>query len=717
MPFPVLLLLIATMLPLAGCCVLAVMGKRLGTPLVGYVATFFVALSFLCSGWALLRWIAPESSYHGMAYGKRVAAVSLTWKWLPIGAGLGQDHPGFLDVGIYVDSLTVGLFVTIPLAAMLVFIFAGRSLRRDPRVSRFFACLSLACFATLAAVLSGSLLQLFILFELIGFATLFLIGFRFERAAATRAAMRIFIANRVADVGLLLGLGILVCRVGNLSLPDLWMLLGDAASGRSIVLSGGATISTGLLTAMGIALFLGAAGRCAQFPLHVWAADVAESVAPAAAMTLAIAPCVAAIYFLARIFPLLTPSARLFVAIVGAVTLIMAALIAMVQSDIKRVLAFVSVSQLGHMVLGLGVGSWVGAMFHLFAYIFFQTLLWLGAGSVIRGARGTTDLMRYGGLVRKMPVTAIAFAVALSAICGIGWGSVGLSGYYSRGLIVRNAGAFAALATSLGRSNAYWMLFIVPVVGAGLTAWCMTRCWMLAFCGEPRDRRLFDHAREVPTLYWPLVVLAIMTALAGNWLGIHDMLDSSMFEARQAATAQAAGPEPVSSASSPVFASAWPAEERADEDSSAAGPATTEALGAQVRANQLAGKWLWVSVTAGMVGAILLYLRGLSVASRLGSVPPIRWFRIWLVERMYFDEFYESLIVTSAAAAARLIGWWDWMLVNGAVHLADVMMLWVKSALLRTRGRGLVPMDNECREQEARPRAAPILPPVHQGRE
>jgi NADH-quinone oxidoreductase subunit L len=302
------------------------------------------------------------------------------------------------------------------------------------------------------------------------------------------------------------------------------------------------------------------------------------------------------------------------------------------------------------------------------------------------------------------------------AICGIGWGGIGLSGYYSRGLIVRNAGAFAVLATGLGRSHAYWLLFIAPVVGAGLTAWCMTRCWILAFWGEPRDRRLFDHAREVSMLYWPLVILAIMTALAGNWLGIHDMVDSSIVEARQAAAAQAAGPESARGASSPLFSAAWPGEERADEDASATIARPAEAPAAEIRGNQLAAHWLWLSISIGMVGAILLYLPGLRVAAAVARVPPVNWVRIWLAERMYFDEFYESLFVISAAGAARLIAWFDWMVLDGLARFTEAVMLRGVYAIWRRRGRTRDGKDS--RGNKARLNRGPVLPPrVQRGRE
>ena len=440
MPFAALLLIVATLLPLGGCLLLLVLGRRMGTPLAGYIATGFIALSFICSGWGMLRWIGG-GNYHGQEFGKNNAPIDLTWRAVPIGTtnvpnGFEQDHPGWLDFSIYIDSLTVAMFVTITLSAMLIHIYVVRSLRRDPAFARFFTCLQLVCFATLALVLSGTLLQMALALEAVGVAASLLVAFRSDSRPASRAATRMFIISGIGDIALVLGLGILVCNVGNLSLPELWLMLGAVGTGNSVVLPGGIVFPGMALTIAGVALFIGAATRCAQFPFHVWAGDIADTVAPAAATVFAVTLSVAGMFFIARLFPLFTPSARLFIAIVGATTLTTAALIAAVQSDVKKVLAYAAVSQLGYMMLGIGVGSWVGAMFHLVAYGFFLVLLFLTAGAVIRASRGETQLSQFGGLLLKMPVTAITSAVAVLAICGVGFGSIGLSGYFSRGVIL-----------------------------------------------------------------------------------------------------------------------------------------------------------------------------------------------------------------------------------------------------------------------------------------
>ncbi|HEY2585820.1 MAG TPA: proton-conducting transporter membrane subunit [Tepidisphaeraceae bacterium] len=663
MPFTALLLILAALLPLASCLTLVAIGRRLATPLAGYVATFCVALSFLCSGWGLLRWLVP-ASHLGQEYGKSVAPIILTWPWVPIGShatpnGFLQDHPGWLDMCVYVDSLTIALFVTVTFSAMLVHIFAVRSLRRDPRFTRFFACLSLACFATLALILSGSALQMVILLELVGFAASLMIAFRSDDEAARRAAAKMFVVNRVGDIGLLVGLGILVSYVGSLSLPELWMMLGNAASGAAVVLPNGAAFPPGALTAAGIALFWGAAARCAQFPLHVWAGDAAEGIAPAVATVFAMTLSLAGLYLIARLFPLFTPSARLLIAIVGVTTMTMTALIATAQPDIKKSLAFIAASQLGLMVLGVGVGSWTGAMFHLIAAAFAQTLLFLAAGAVIRAARGETQLSQYGGLFARMPVTAITAALAGLAVCGVGWRGLGLSGYFSRGLILRHTAAFASLAVGSHRSGAYWAFFAFAIFATFIVAFATARWWMLVFAGRPRDRRLYDHAREVPTLLWPLVVFAIMTALAGNWLGIRDMLESAVYESRQAATMQNVPNQPDRGEVVHAFDAVWPAGDAADEGGARDEPVAAATSAALTEGTRRVSDWVWPATALGILCGLLLYFRGDRLAGRLTRIPPVSWLHTWLFYRMYFDELYGSLFVAPVLGLAAGVAWFD----------------------------------------------------------
>ncbi|HXE52275.1 MAG TPA: proton-conducting transporter membrane subunit [Tepidisphaeraceae bacterium] len=665
MPLVALLLVVAALLPLVACLTLLATGRKLGTPLAGYVATFCIAVSFVCSGLAMMRWVSG-GKYQGVQYGQNVAPISQTLAWLPIGSashpnGFEQDHPGYLDFALFVDSLTVTLFLTITTVAMLVHIFATRSLRRDLRYVRFFTLLSLSCFAILAMLLCGSLLQMVLLLELVGLAASMLIGFRAERETTRRAATKMFVVSRIADVGLLLGVGMLVALVGNLTLPDLWMMLGGAGGEPRVALPGSMGIPASSLTVIGVALFLGTAARCAQFPFQVWAPDAAEGVAPAGATVFAVTLGLGGVYFIARIFPLLTPSARLLGAIIGSTTLVMAALIACVQAGIKQVLAWVAVSQLGLMLLAVCLASWSAGMLHLVTFVFFQTALFLAAGAVIRAARGESELSQFGGLWRRMPVTAVTSLVALLAACGAGIDGIGLSGYYSRELILRHAADFAMLATRTGHDRLYWTLFILPVFGTVLISFALARWWVLTFAGQPRERRLFGHARDVSTLFWPLVVLAIMTALTGKWMTLDELVQSATVEARQQARLQADASPFYRGAAVHVFDAVWPDDETADERSSPESPSgaswapTGLSASDRLLADDLARRWFWIAVLLGIGGAALVYARGLRLAGALVRIPPLRWVHIWLTHRMYFDELYDALVVQPALGLAGAV--------------------------------------------------------------
>jgi NADH:ubiquinone oxidoreductase subunit 5 (subunit L)/multisubunit Na+/H+ antiporter MnhA subunit len=645
MPLPALLLILAALLPLAGCVTLLILGKRLGTPLAGYVAIFFIAASFACSGWAMMQWVLG-GNYGGLPYKESVAPISLVW---------GGPGGGVWQFGIYIDTLTVTLFVMVTVAALLVHIFVTRSMRRELRFARFFTILSLSCFSVLALVLCASLLYAVVFLELACFCASLLVGFRFDREGPARAALRMFVVNRVGDLALLLGLGILFSYVGALTWPDLWLTLGDGAWGGAVMVAGNTVFPAAALTLAGSALFVGISARLAQFPLHVWAADAAEGVAPAAGMAMTLILGVAGVYLVARLFPILTPSARLLVAIIGATTMTMAALIACVQQGIKQVLTWLAASQLGFIVLAMGVGSWIGATYHLETYCLFQLLLFLSAGAVIRAARGRTELAEYGGLVRRMPATAITSAIAILAACGAGSAGIGISGYYSRHLVLNDAAMFSSVALDAGRSRAYGLLFILPLVATLLTAFAMTRWWMLTFAGRPRNRRLFDHAREAPTLLWPTIILAVLTSLAGKWFGVADALESSIAEARNLpAEVSHAGP----SASAHLFDAAWMTD---DDDIAPDSDATTAPAGNLVRARseRLAGRWQAIMLALGVLMGAAMYLRGPHVARRLVRITPVSWFFAWLIHRMYFDELYDAIFVTLTVGLADLATWVD----------------------------------------------------------
>jgi NADH-quinone oxidoreductase subunit L len=669
MDTPALLLTIATLSPLVAFVVLVFYGKKMGTPFAGFVGTAGIAVSFVCSLIATIRWIIGSEAL-GWGHGK--LPIVQTFKWIPVGGGIGQTHIGFMDVGVYVDSLTVLMFNMITLIATLIFIFSIGYMREDKRFPRFFTYLSLFCFSMLGLVIGGTILQLFIFWELVGLCSYLLIGFWYEKKSASNAAMKAFITNRVGDFGFLIGFGILFYHLGNATLPGVWSALGAAGAGAPITLSNGMIFGSGLLTIMGIGLFFGAVGKSAQFPLHVWLPDAMEGPTPVSAMVHAATMVAAGVYLVGRIFPILTPDAKLFIAIIGCITLTMAALIAIVQSDIKKVLAFSTLSQLGYMILAMGVGSWVGGLFHLITHAFFKALLFLGSGSVIHAAHHEQELPQYGGLIRKIPVTGITFGIAVLAIAGFGLLGVGFSGFYSKDMILAHAAAFGFTAEHASKSGWYWLLFTMPVIIAYVTPFYMMRCWTLTFWGKPRNQHLYDHAHEEPIMWGPLAVLAVMS-IVGGWslFNVKNFLNASVAES----TAYCR----LTNANFDGFKTMWPSDlpehpaADTDEAAPAVAPVAAEAEhgafehGEHLMHKALAGGFAWL---IGIGAAFLMYMNGYAIADKLMAIPPVRMIHTWLYRRMYFDELYFSVFIAITMGISRLSAAIDKYLVDGVVNLA-----------------------------------------------
>jgi proton-translocating NADH-quinone oxidoreductase chain L len=659
MPTPALLLTIATLLPLASFVLLVFLGKRMGTPLAGIVGTLAIAGSFVCSAAATFSWLNGAADW-----GYQKGPINLPMKWIPVGGGIDQDHPGFLDVGIYVDSVTIVMFAMITGVATLVHVFSIGYMREDKRFPRFFTYLGLFCFSMLGLVIGGTTLQLFIFWELVGLCSYLLIGFWYEKKSASNAAIKAFITNRVGDFGFLIGFGILFYHLGNVTLPKMWQILGTAGLGNAITLPGGQIFSTGLLTVMGIGLFFGAVGKSAQFPLHVWLPDAMEGPTPVSALIHAATMVAAGVYLVARLFPILTPDAKLFIAVIGATTLTMAALIALAQTDIKKVLAYSTLSQLGYMILALGLGSWVGGLFHLITHAFFKALLFLGSGSVIHGAHHEQEMPQYGGLFWKMKGTAITFGIAVLAISGFGIGEWGFAGFYSKDMILQHAAAFGHLSAAGGRSDAYWLFFALPTCIAYVTAFYMTRCWMLTFAGKPRNQHLYDHAHESAIMVWPLVILATASVIGGRFMYVKELIVAAQKETNAIvkfdayATAwHVEAPENLPSTHAELTEGTEPA--RAGSES------TFLEEGEHTMQHWVSFAWL-----IGIGLGVIVYWNGYWIAGPLMKIPPLNWIRIWLYRRMYFDELYFSVFVAITIGFSRMAAAFDKLVVDGIVNLA-----------------------------------------------
>jgi NADH-quinone oxidoreductase subunit L len=372
----------------------------------------------------------------------------------------------------------------------LIHLFAIGYMHGDERFARFFTYLNLFAASMLTLILAGNYAMLFLGWELVGLCSYLLIGFWFTRPTAAGAAKKAFVVNRIGDLGLMIGLMLVFTTFGTLSYAG--------------VFEGAGELGPGLANAIALLFLLGAAGKSAQIPLYVWLPDAMEGPTPVSALIHAATMVTAGVYLIARSAAILemAPLAQLVVATVGALTALWAATIALAQTDIKRVLAYSTISQLGYMFMAVGATAYVAGIFHLMTHAFFKALLFLGAGAVIHAMHHEQDMRRMGGLFRRMPVTAITMAVATLAISGV----PPLAGFWSKDEI---------LSSLFDRGGWYSALWVVGLLTALLTAFYMTRQWVLVFMGEPRwagDQEPHDGPR-VMTI--PLVVLGGLSVVGG----------------------------------------------------------------------------------------------------------------------------------------------------------------------------------------------------------
>jgi NADH-quinone oxidoreductase subunit L len=639
------LLIAGVLIPLASFVLLALFGARFGKPAAGWVAVLAIATSTVLATAALVQW-------HGMSEAQRLAAHSGTFVW----AHLGSVPVTF---GVNLDSLTLIMFLMVSLVSTCIFVFsvgymAGHSDEIDgiSKFHRFFTYLSLFCFSMLLLVIADNLLLLFIAWELVGICSYLLIGYYFHKKSASDAAIKAFVTNRVGDFGFIIGLGMVFLFLGDLSLAGAAKAFRAAYDGQGPLFTQ-SFLGVSLATWMGMLLFCGAIGKSAQFPLHVWLPDAMEGPTPVSALIHAATMVAAGVYLTARIFVLLTPEAQLFVAVIGCITLTLAALVAIVQTDIKRVLAYSTISQLGYMMLGMGVGAWIAALFHLLAHAFFKALMFLGSGQVIEGCHHEQDMRKMGGLIKKMPVTAITFLVGVLAIAGVGIPAVwmpghlpfGLGGYFSKDEI---------LAVAWSRHEhaglSAW-LFWIPIAMAYVTPFYMMRCWWLTFMGQPRDEHVYAHAHESKLMYLPLVVLAAGTFFASYYLFRPMVAD--------------AAPQPFLTAAFDGVA---------EEAEGAHGDLIDH------NAHKALAPIVGFAFLGGFAVAWLIYRRGLAVGEKLAQA--LRPAHTLLVHKFYFDEAYGLVLVGGTMALKSLCYTFDKYVVDGLVNLSA----WITERLSRFSG-------------------------------
>ena len=519
-----------------------------------------------------------------------------------------------LQLGFVLDPLAAAMLVMISLVSLCIFVFSVGYMADDKNFTRFFAYLSFFSGAMLGVVIANSLLLLFMFWELVGLASYLLIGFWIERPSAAAAAKKAFITTRIGDMGFFLGMLWLYNRSGTLLFYD---------GGRGCLEGAGLALLGASATFIALLIFCGAVGKSGQFPLHVWLPDAMEGPTPVSALIHAATMVAAGVFLVARVYPLFSlgaingvTSSLTVVVWIGVTTALMAALIAIAQADIKRILAYSTVSQLGLMMVSLGVGGVAAGIMHLLAHGFFKALLFLGSGSVIHGCHGEQDIRKMGGLRRLMPVTFGTYAIGMMALSGV---PLFFSGGWTKEEILHATAHWP-------RSHAPYYLMLAGVV---LTALYMTRQMIYVFFGNRRSAA--EHAHESPrVMTMPLIVLAIGTVFL-----------------------------------SVVLTSAWPWLH---------GYLTGEPVHFDIA--RLIQPMLFISlvlVSGGIALGIWFYRKaGAQDRDRPAEVDPLEYaqpalFR-FLANKMWIDELYARTIIAFAWASARLSDWMDRYFWDGLVR-------------------------------------------------
>ncbi|HEY7624466.1 MAG TPA: NADH-quinone oxidoreductase subunit L [Candidatus Limnocylindria bacterium] len=575
--------------PLAAFLINGIFGRRWLGHFTGVVASTAVGLSALVSIGVFLE-----------VLGGRTQTVVGLYRWIGVG-----DFT--VNVAALIDPLSSVMLLVVTVVSFLIFVYSNGYMEHDAGFYRFFTWLSLFVFAMLILVMADNYLLMFVGWEGVGLCSYLLIGFWFERPEPYLAAKKAFVMNRIGDWGYTIGIITIFLVFGSMNFLDVFDRLEESAPAQATI------------TLICLALFFGATGKSAQIPLYTWLPDAMEGPTPVSALIHAATMVTSGVYLVARSTPLFEAagSTLLIVGSIGALTAIVAATIALVQVDIKRVMAYSTVSQLGYMFLALGVGAPVAAIFHLATHAFFKALLFLGSGSVIHGLGGEQDMRRMGGLRRKMPVTFWTMALAGLALAAL----PPLAGFWSKDEIL--GAAFL---------NGHFVLYAVGIVTAILTAFYVTRALWLTFYGEPRDHHLYDHAHESPSVMTlPLVALAAGTVLLGMVIGfppeqgfIHHFLN-------------------------PVL-------ER---------PGAAENLPELATVVALAG----ISVVAGIIGIAIglsMYVRHRpDPAALTRTTGPV--YRL-LVNKYYLDELYDHRFVEAARAFAGAAWAFDIHIVDGLAN-------------------------------------------------
>jgi NADH-quinone oxidoreductase subunit L len=607
-------------LPLAGFVITAAIGRRLGK------GAHWIPVLLVAASWAIAMVVVATALTGGAPFAEGGHTVKL-WDWIPAG--------GFhVEAAFFVDNLTACLLIVVTTIGLLVHVYSIGYMRHDPGYWRFFAYLNLFMFSMLLLVLGDSWLTVFVAWELVGLSSYLLIGFWYRKPSAALASKKAFIVNRVGDVGLALGIMAIWVNTGTLNIAEsLHVLTSETLVAFPIPIG-----------VVALLVFAGAMGKSAQFPLHVWLPDAMEGPTPVSALIHAATMVNAGVYLVARANPIFAsaPDAMVIVAGIGVFTAILAASIAMTQTDIKRVLAYSTLSQLGYMFAALGVGAWTAAIFHLMTHGFFKGLLFLGSGSVIHAVHEEQDMRRMGGLAKKIPHTYRTMLIGAIAISGI----PPLAGFFSKDEILGES-------FKLG----FAWVWAIGVVVAVMTAFYMFRLIGMTFWGESRvDEAVEPKIHESPRVMTvPLWLLAIPSVLLGLVLAWPGPPLGPLFGAE--------GPGLLAGWLEPVYAEGL------------------EILGqheAEFAIFGIDGVLILVSIavaTAGMLAAWRLF--GVEIGPLRGGGRPdqvrtlsarVPFLYRASLNKWWFDELNHLVFIVVGGRVAALLWWFDAKVVDGIVN-------------------------------------------------
>jgi NADH-quinone oxidoreductase subunit L len=665
------LLLLIPAFPLAAVLITAVGGRRVLRRWCWLPTVAAITLSFLASVFLLFqvqgqidqaaangqhRWEQVVTLYHW-------CDVSTDADQTPFVAGTqARSNPQSLipnssfrvDVVLRADSLTAAMLAIVTCVSLLVAIYSIGYMRGDPGVRRFFAYVGLFVFAMTMLVSASNFALLYVFWELVGLCSYLLIGFWYERPATAAAGMKAFLVNRIGDVGFTLGIFLIWTVYGSLNFHDT-NVHGVLGQWR---LDTGDFFTDWRATAICLLLLLGACGKSAQFPLHVWLPDAMEGPTPVSALIHAATMVTAGVYMVARCMPLFAASvdAQHTVAIIGGITALLGAVIALTQTDLKRILAYSTISHLGYMFVALGVGTLAGvtaAMFHLLTHAFFKALLFLGAGSVMHAAGGVIDIRRLGGLRRRLPTTYWTFLIGCLAIAGV----APLSGFWSKDAILA---AVQSRTGELDGSGIYEFLLLSMLLGVFLGGFYVFRPFFLVFHGPERiPDEAGQHMHESPgTMTAPLLILAFGAAVVGAY-----------FEWKHGFANFLAATPSLDYLSTHVHAKA-------------VSPVATESFFG------LSAVGLTLTVLS-IAAAAFVYLGRREKAAKLARAMNIFGLYSLSLAKFFFDPLYAALVVRPMLLLARAAAWFDRMIDFSVDFVGRVPSL--LGGMLRPAQNGLIP--------------------------